>query len=225
MVEYFMLGGARVTPYMAYQLGRLDTDLNKKFGVRLVYNSGIRYAWEQEQIFRERYVLAGAVNGRRVYDTRWWNGQLWYRISSAGTVAPPNSPIAYHQIQGSTAAVDIADTGADAGITVASSTRGRWIRQNAHKYGMDPEGDSFGEGWHFRIKNIFNAVPKPKKQEDDMIINIKGIRGKRRGGLYYVSGGVATFIGGRTEAKQGRYPMFTSETEIARLQARIKGLR
>ena len=63
-----------------------------------------------------------------------------------------------------------------------------------------------------------------------MILNIAGLKGKRRGGLYLVQsdgkGGLkATFIGGRTPDKQGRYPMFTSETEIARLQKAIKGLR
>lgn len=157
MVDYVWMGQARLTPYMAYQLQRLDADLRKNFGVGLVCNSGIRTNQEQIDIFLSRYVTAGNVKGRHVYDTRWWNGQLWYRVSAAGTVAPPGS--SNHEIQGTTAAVDIQDTGATAGITSKNSERGRWIRANAPNYDMVASGDGFGEGWHFDIKNIFNAVP------------------------------------------------------------------
>lgn len=157
MVDYTWRGNARVTPYMAYQLDRLDADLRRLFGVGLVANSGIRIPQEQIDIFLQRYVTAGNVNGRKVYDTRWWNGQLWYRISAAGTVAAPGS--SNHEIQGTKAAVDIADTGSDAGITSKNSVRGRWIRANAPNYDLVASGDSFGEGWHFDINNIFAAVP------------------------------------------------------------------
>lgn len=224
MSTYVYRDGARLTRHMAYQIDRLNRDFKKRWGLEIKVSSGIRLNSEQREVFLRRYTRT--PNGRRVYDTRWWNGQLWYRISSAGTVAPPGSAISNHEIQGSKAAVDIRDTGADAGITVASSRRGKWIRANASKYDLVADGDSFREGWHFTTLSIHKSVPKPTiVQEDDMIINIKGIRGKRRGGLYYVSNGKATFIGGRAEKKQGRYPMFTSEKEIARLQKAIKGLK
>ena len=149
--------GSRLTPYMFYQIERLSADLNSIFGVRIIVSSGIRVPQEQIDIFLERYVTAGNVRGRRVYDTRVWNGVRYYRISSAGTVAVPGT--SNHEIQGSKAAVDIRDTGGDAGITVASSRRGRWIRENAWRYGLIASGDGFGEGWHFDILNIWSAVP------------------------------------------------------------------
>lgn len=149
--------GARLTPWMDYQIGRLSHDMYTAFGVRVVVTSGIRTYEEQKRIFLERYVLAGDVRGRRVYDTRWWNGRLWYRISDQGTVAQPST--SNHEIQGSTAAVDIRDTGSDSGITNKNSKRGRWIRANAWRYGLVAEGDGFGEGWHFKVLAIFTAVP------------------------------------------------------------------
>jgi len=157
MVDYVFWKGARVTPYMAYQLTRLDHDLQSLYGVALLCQSGIRLYSEQVTLFLSRYVTAGNVRGRYVYDKRWWNGQLWFRISGAGTVAAPST--SNHEIQGTTAAVDISDTGASAGITVKNSDRGKWLRAHAHEYDLVASGDSFGEGWHFDILHIFSAVP------------------------------------------------------------------
>ena len=120
--------GQRLTPFMKQQIDRLDADFFARWGLRIIVSSGIRTYEEQKKIFLERYVLAGNINGRKVYDTRVWDGKTWYRISSAGTVAPPGS--SNHEIQGNKAAVDIRDTGADAGVTVKNSARGQWIRAN-----------------------------------------------------------------------------------------------
>lgn len=155
MVDFSWWGNARVTPWMRYRLDQLNADLRREFGVSLVANSGIRLDSEQEQIWYARMTLT--PNGRRVYETRWWNGRLWYRISPEGTVAPPGQ--SNHQIQGQDAAVDIADTGNDAGITNRNSTRGRWIRANAWRYDLVAEGDGFSEGWHFKILGVFRTPP------------------------------------------------------------------
>lgn len=150
--------GQRLTLWMMYVITLLNTDLLRAFGVHVIVTSAIRTYAEQERIFRERYVTAGSVRGRRVYDTRWWNGVLWYRISSAGTVAVPGT--SNHEIQGSKAAVDIRDSGSDAGITVASSARGRWIRDWCRRTGLlIASGDGFGEGWHFDVPGIFRTPP------------------------------------------------------------------
>lgn len=157
MTVFVWRDGSRLTPYMEYQINCLDRDLRANFGVGVLVSSGIRIPQEQIDIFLQRYVTAGNIRGRKVYDTRVWRGVRYYRISSAGTVAVPGT--SNHEIQGSKAAVDLRDTGADAGITVASSKRGRWIRQNAWRYGLVASGDGFGEGWHFDVLNIYNAVP------------------------------------------------------------------
>ena len=151
--------GKKVTPWMDYQLGRLSAEMQQRFGVRVLVSDGVRTYEYQKAIFLARYVRAAQVNGRRVYDTRWWNGVLWYRISSAGTVAQPGT--SNHEIQGSRGAVDIRDSGNDAGVTVRTSTRGKWLRQNAARFGMVASGDGFGEGWHFDMLNIFKTPPAP----------------------------------------------------------------
>ena len=152
MVTFVSRDGQRLTPYMLQQINKLDADFFAAFGVHIVVSSGIRMSQEQIDIFLQRYVTAGNINGRRVYDTRTWKGQTWYRISSAGTVATPGT--SNHEIQGNTAAVDLRDTGSNAGIMTASSTRGRWIRARIRNYAMYNSGDSFGEGWHFDVYNL-----------------------------------------------------------------------
>lgn len=175
-IEYKWWGNARCTPWMYYQMERLDADMRRLFGVGLVGTSGIRTAQEQLDIFLLRYVTAGKVNGRKVYDTRVWNGARYYRISSYGTVAVPS--FSNHEIQGTQAAVDIQDTGNDAGIKSAGSVRGRWIRANAWRYDLIADGDNFGEGWHFTILNIFKTPPtsggaKAPLKEDGMTATVR----------------------------------------------------
>lgn len=156
--EYVFWQAQRLTAWMLYVLRILDAQLWAKWRVRLVLVSAIRTYEEQKRIFLLRYVRAADVNGRTVYDTRWWLGVRWYRIDKTGTVAVPGT--SNHEIQGDAAAVDIKDTGSDPGITAKNSERGRWLRQVFEpKYGMDPEGDSFAEGWHHRMRGIFRTPP------------------------------------------------------------------
>lgn len=158
-VKYVYRDGQRLTEWMLYVIILLNTELSQAFpGIFVKISSAIRTREEQKRIFLARYVTADRVNGRRVYDTRWWNGRLWYRISSAGTVAAPGT--SNHEIQGTKAAVDIRDTGRDAGITSRNSARGKWIRAWCKRTGlMIASGDGFGEGWHFDIPGIFRTPP------------------------------------------------------------------
>ena len=156
-ITFVERNGEKLTPYMLYQLDCLNAAFKARWGLELILSSGLRTYEDQVNIFLARYVKAADVNGRRVYDTRVWNGVTWYRISSAGTVAVPGT--SNHEVQGNTGAMDLRDTGSDAGITVKSSPRGQWIRANYAQYDMDAEGDNFGEGWHVRVHNIGNAVP------------------------------------------------------------------
>lgn len=158
MAAYVYLNGQRLTAWMYYVIMLLDADLFRAFGVHVIVASAIRTYAEQERIFRERYVTAVNVDGRRVYDTRVWRGVRWYRISAAGTVAVPGT--SNHEIQGDKAAVDIHDSGRDAGITVRTSTRGKWIRDWCRRTGLlIASGDGFGEGWHFDVPGIFRTPP------------------------------------------------------------------
>jgi len=173
---------------MAWQIGRRDAAFFAVFGLHLIIADAIRTAAEQERIFRERYVTAGNIRGRRVYDTRMWNGVRWYRISAAGTVAVPGT--SNHQIQGNYAAVDFWDTGNDPGVSRAGTARANWLRANAPRFDFEPEGYGFNEAWHYRARNIFNTPPAapaagdgnapPVSEEDDDMQSI-AINGKQYG--------------------------------------------
>lgn len=176
MTEYVTINGARLTPWMAYQISRLDADFFRIWGCHIVVLSAIRTYQEQVNIFLSRYVTAPNVNGRKVYDTRVWNGVRWYRISPLGTVAIPGT--SNHEIQGTKAAVDLGDTGSGAGVAVAGSSRANWLRANAWHYDMVPSGYSFKEAWHLDILNVFskppgtpsggeNPVPIPDEPEEE----------------------------------------------------------
>lgn len=160
MADYVWRDGQRLTAWMFYVITLLDADVFRLFSVHVIVSSAIRTYAEQEAIFRSRYVTAGYVNGRYVYDTRWWNGYLWYRVSSAGTVAAPGS--SNHEIQGTTAAVDLRDTGSDGGLATWGSARSNWLRANAGAYGMVASGFGFGEAWHYDVLNIWAVPPTPE---------------------------------------------------------------
>lgn len=157
MTTYVYRNGSRLTPYMLYQIERLNAAFKARWGLEIVVSSGIRLHQEQINVFLQRYVTAGNIRGRKVYDTRVWRGVRYYRISSAGTVAVPGT--SNHEIQGSNAAVDIRDTGSDAGVATWGSARQKWVAAEAPKYGMDWEGRFFNEAWHYKVFNIFAAVP------------------------------------------------------------------
>lgn len=163
MVTYVYRDGARLTPYMKYQIDRLDAAFYRRFKLHLIVSSGIRTHQEQIDIFLRRYTTN--PGGRRVYtrngrpDIRYWQGRKYYRIDPVGTVAVPGT--SNHEVQGTTAAVDLRDTGKDPGVLTMGTERARWLKAEVEsgKYDMDPEGYNFAEAWHFRVRNINKAVP------------------------------------------------------------------
>lgn len=163
-IEYVYWPGTttRLTPWMLYCLQRLDEDLRKFFDVHLTLDSsdvqrGIRTYEEQVELFTSRY-RKQAVGSGPYGDVRWWGSARWVRHSGLGTVAQPGK--SNHEIQGTSAAIDLADSG-DAGIGTMGSNRSNWLRANAGKYGLEPEGFSFNEAWHYRVPGIFRVPPTP----------------------------------------------------------------
>jgi len=149
--------GQRLEVAVAAAFDRLNNAFHAAFGLWLIISSGTRTDAEQEQIFRERYVVASQVNGRKVYDTRWWAGQLWYRISAAGTVATPGS--SNHQVSGPNGprSFDIRDTGGDAGVTTRGTTRDRWMEAHAREFEIENEGYGFNEAWHKTFRGVLGG--------------------------------------------------------------------
>lgn len=197
-IEYVWRDGSRLTPWMLYVITVLDAELWRLFGVHVIVTSAIRLHQEQINIFLDRYRVQWVGKGK-YGDVRWWKGKRYVRVSGAGTVAPPGK--SNHEIQGgSTAAFDLRDTGRDAGITVKNSVRGRWFREVfMPKWGMDPEGDGFQEGWHSRIRNIFRTppasaaggnakpiiIPAPEPEEEDDNMRILGYKNPADGRTWY----------------------------------------
>lgn len=165
---YVYRDGQRLTPAMLYDFLQLDKEFFERTGCHLKISSGIRTDEEHLAIWYARYTRT--PNGRRVYDTRWWNGALWYRISPEGTVATPGT--SNHQINvaaGRMGALDLYDTGSDAGILTRGSFRANVFDEIAPKYGYDSEGYAFQENWHKRYnRNPWRAIPAGGIQEEVM---------------------------------------------------------
>lgn len=91
-----------------------------------------------------------------------------------------------------------------------------------------PQEAGHTEPWHIVVPDPWGAVPASltatplTESDEDMIIRIQGKAGVRRGGLYYISGGKATFLGNDTGTS---FPVVTDDTVIANLQKLIPTLR
>ncbi|GGH34265.1 M15 family metallopeptidase [Microbacterium album] len=156
---------------------RLKPAFERAFpGITLHVYSGYRSYADQEAIFRERY-RAGAHSPYGDY--RWWNGVRWGRVSGEGTVAVPGT--SNHQ---SGHALDVRDSGRDAGVTVAGNARSNWIRQNARDHGFDPAGYGFAEPWHIEytgdpwaapaaVASVQTATAAFSEEDPDMPIHIR----------------------------------------------------
>lgn len=159
--SYTTRDGQRLEVHVAAAFDRMNADFKRAMGAALHVRSGTRTTAEQEKIFRSRYVTAGNVKGRRVYDTRWWKGVKWYRVSPAGTVAVPRT--SNHEEGGPVGprALDIYGGGTDR----FGSAGTKWMERNAGKYGFDNDGFRFGEAWHktFRGKIGGPLTPPPRK--------------------------------------------------------------
>jgi len=146
--SYTTRNGQRVEIHVAADFDRMNEAFHAATGQSLIISSGTRTRAEQESIFRQRYVTSGGIKGRKVYDTRSWNGQLWYRISAAGTVAAPGT--SNHEDDGPNGprSIDIRDTGADKGVMTRGTARDNWMRDHAGQFNFENEGYNFGEPWH-----------------------------------------------------------------------------
>ena len=159
---YTYIDSQRVEVHVAAAYQNLRAAFKRAFpGIDLRVSSGTRTRAEQTQIFLSRYVTAANINGRKVYDTRVWNGVKYYRISSAGTVAQPG--LSNHEESGPIGprALDIRDTGSDAGVTRRGTTRDKWMERNAGTYGFRNAGYSFSEPWHKEFTGSLSGGTAP----------------------------------------------------------------
>lgn len=122
--KYIIKQGSKVAPgtYAAYE--KLRAAFKKATGYDLLITSGYRTYEEQKSL----------------YD-RWKAGTF-----HAPSVARPGTSL--HE---SGRALDLRDSGSDAGVTIAGNVRSNWMRNNSAKYGFAANGYSFREPWHFEF--------------------------------------------------------------------------
>ncbi|MDF2506270.1 MAG: hypothetical protein K0Q52_129 [Microbacterium sp.] len=128
--------------------GRASDQLEREGHPAITIISGDREYEDQKRIFLERYVTAGNIRGRRVYDTRKWLGVTWYRISAAGTVAVPGT--SNHE---SRRAADLA-----APYNNRHSAAHRRLQQIAAQYGLKWTGINFSEDWHWEFLGLLGSI-------------------------------------------------------------------
>lgn len=128
MTTYVIVDGQRVTPQVAADYHRLEAEFRRVFGLGLIISSGTRTWGEQKALW-------DAYNSGR----------------SRIRAAHPDDPKAFHVETNPIGprAIDIRDSGADAGVTRYGNPRSKWIRDNAHRFNFDPAGyDHYNEPWH-----------------------------------------------------------------------------
>lgn len=197
-INYVHRDGSRLTPWMLYVIERANAEFRSLFACELLVTSGIRTNEEQEEIFVSKFRVQATGNGP-YGDVRWWKGQRWVRHVGGGTVAVPRT--SNHEVQGSKAAVDLRDSGRDAGVASGGNARANWLRSNATRLGLIPSGYGFDEPWHYDIPDIFRTPPISTtssggstaatfpEEEDDMKLyrwNGQHVFGIGRGEVYHV---------------------------------------
>jgi len=175
---YTSIDGQRVQVDVASAYNNLNAAFRAAFGLVLHVKSGTRTYDEQRAIFLSRYTPRTSDNGP-YNDVRYYQGVRYVRISSAGTVAVPGT--SNHEEDGPIGprALDIYDSGSNAGVTSAGNARSNWIRSNASKYGFNPAGYNFGEPWHIEFTGNFGGG---------------SVAGGETGGDIYAQWGGATYV-------------------------------
>lgn len=182
---YVTVNGQRVEANVNAAFQRLRAAFHEKFGLDLIVSSGTRTRAEQQELYR--LFLSGRGN----------------------LAAPPGQ--SNHEESGPRGprALDVRDSGSDAGVTVSGTTRAKWLRANAPKYGFNPAGYTFSriEPWHIEFTGPIGisvpastpastpATPAPstpintEQEQEEMpvtYINVQGEPNKRRGGCYAI---------------------------------------
>src|SRR5690606_28255226 len=137
----------------------------KEFGLDLLVTSGTRTAAEQKKLRDAHLAGRGGLAAPVGFSNHEENG--------------PRRP----------RALDVRDSGWDAGVTRAGSVRAKWLRANASRFGFNPAGYGFSqvEPWHIEFTGTVGkyaapastpnktpaGVPSTTSEEDTMIINIK----------------------------------------------------
>ena len=134
---YTTIDGERVEVHVAAAFRKLDAAFYKATGEHLTVASGTRTRALQEKLYAA-YLNGGTLAARPGTSNHEEDGPIGPR------------------------AIDVHDTGRDAGVTTAGTKRANWLRANAKRFGFNPAGYGFRqvEPWHIEFTgSLAGAVP------------------------------------------------------------------
>lgn len=153
---YTTIDGSRVEVHVAAAFGSLRAAFRAQWGLDLLVTDGTRTRAEQEALYRA-YLAGGTLAAAPGYSNH----------EEDGTRGPR--------------ALDVHDSGADAGVVTYGTPRANWLRIHAPEHGFDPAGCGFSqtEPWHIEYVGALDG-PVPSKdmaetpaptpsEEDDML--------------------------------------------------------
>lgn len=154
--HYEIIDGQRVEVHVARDFKAMRREFFAVFGLILYVSSGTRTRLEQTKLWNAWLAWSA-----------WLAGRLTVKPPYANLAAPPG--YSNHEESGPRGprALDLRDSGKDAGVTVIGSVRSNWLAANAHRWGFTPAGHSFNprEGWHYeytrRVGGLLEAITKP----------------------------------------------------------------
>lgn len=167
--QYVTVNGQRVERNVAEAFQRLRAAFQKQWGLDLLVSSGTRTRAEQTKL-RNAYLAYKAGRGP------------WAPLAAA----PGYSN---HEESGPRGprALDLRDSGRDAGVTTIGTERSNWLAREAKKFGFHNAGHFFNpkEGWHYEYTGAIGNYSTPAQTpttsvgeihemslEDDMAIII-----------------------------------------------------
>src|SRR6187431_2659825 len=135
---YTTINGQRVEAHVAAAFQKMNEAFHAAFGLWLVITSGTRTDAEQWELY----------NG-------WIN-----RLPGYNLAAKPNT--SNHQESGPSGprSLDLADTGADWGVSRRGTVRDMWMQNNAHRWEFENEGYNFSpvEAWHKTWRGVISGT-------------------------------------------------------------------
>ncbi|WP_417556253.1 D-alanyl-D-alanine carboxypeptidase family protein [Microbacterium sp.] len=140
--QYVTTNGQRVEKHVAAAFERMRAAFTQQWNLDLLVSSATRTRAEQQ----------------RLYDG-WIARKPGFNLAAK----PPTSN---HEEDGPRGprALDLRDSGRDAGVTVIGSARSNWLAKNAPKFGFTPAGHFFShmEAWHYEYTGpLAGQTPTP----------------------------------------------------------------
>lgn len=135
--NYTTRNGQRVEISVAAAFDAMAAEFKRTWGLDLIVSSGTRTRAEQQ------YLWDGWINRRPGFNLAAKPGFSNHEESG------PIGPIA----------LDLRDSGSDAGVTVIGSARSNWLAANCGRWGFTNAGHYFNprEGWHYEKRGSFNG--------------------------------------------------------------------